>query len=449
MGNLRLIAGLAAALCLCAASGPGEKFGKEAEKAERDGQIVEAYLLYVRAATAEPRNPLYWTKASALRPAATLLSEKRLPVPGAQSPRLPPDPNVVGSITYDQLDEIERMRPVAHLRPVAGTRDFSLRDDPRALFEQVAAAYGYTVIFDKDYTASQPALRFNITSADYTGALHALEAATNSFIVPLSERVMLVAQDTTQKRQDLEPNEAIGIPIPNRTSVQEAQELTMMVQQALEIRRVALDPVKRLIYLRDRASKVELARAILSQLSGGKAQVATQVEFISTGKSSSLSFGLTLPTQFPLVNFGSVLNSKPSIPAGFMRFLTFGGGATFLGIGIADAAAFATASRSDSSSMLRSVLTASDGQPATLHVGDKYPIQTGAYLGSGGLIPGGGTTYAAISTSSYADIAATAVSTNGSMSISVNGQEIPFTLPAGANSIVGLQNVLVSLSTLR
>jgi len=444
VGYLRLIAALAAALCLSAAEPPGEQFGKEAEKAEREGRIVEAYLLYVKAATAEPRNPIYWTKASALRTPATLMSKQRLPILGVTGSLPTPDPNVVGSLTRSQLDDIERMQAVPRLRPIPGVRSFTLRADPKALFEQVAAAYGYTVIFDKDYNASQPPVRFHIGDTDYIGALHALEAATNSFIVPLSDRVMLVAPDTTQKRQELEPNEAVGIPIPNRTSVHEAQELTMMVQQALEIRRVSLDPVKRMIYIRDRASKVELARAILAQLGGGKAQVATEVEFISVGKTSSLNFGLTLPTQFPLVNFGSVLNSKPSIPAGFMRFLTFAGGKTFLGIGVTDAALFATASRSDASSMLRSQLTASDGQPATLHVGDKYPIQTGAYLGSGGLITGG-TTYAVISTASYADVLTTAVSSNGSMSLAINGQEIEFTLPAGANSIIGLQNVLGQL----
>jgi hypothetical protein len=441
---LRLIAGLLAALCLWSADSPAEQLAKQAEKAERAGQIVEAYLLYAKAALADPHNPLYWTKASSLRAPATVMSEKRLPALGTTGPPPKLDPNIVGSLTRAQLNDIERMLAPPRLKPVPGVRGFQLRAEPRALFEAVAAVYGYTVIFEKDYPLAGQPMRFNLADIDYIGALHALEAATNSFIVPLSDKVMLVAQDTTQKRQELEANEAVGIPIPQRTSVQEAQELTMMVQQALEIRRVAIDPVKRLIYLRDRASKVELARALLSQLSGGKAQVATEIEFISVGKTSSLNFGLTLPTQFPLVNFGSALNSKPSIPAGFMRFLTFGGGKTFLGLGLTDAALFATASRADASSLLRSEVRSSDGQPTTLHIGDKYPIQTGAYLGSGGILPGG-TTYAVISTSSYADLTSAAVSTTGSMSLVVNGQPIPFDLPAGTNNLIGLQTILSSL----
>ena len=81
----------------------------------------------------------------------------------------------------------------------------------------------------------------------------------------------------------------------------------MMIQQSLEIRRVVLDPQKRQIFIRDHVSKVETAQAILNQLAHGKPQVEVEVEFISTGSSSSLSLGLDLPSQFPLVDFGSVL----------------------------------------------------------------------------------------------------------------------------------------------
>ena len=456
MGYFRLIVCLAVVVCLQAAPPPAEqlpaptsnkdaklaeKLFKEAEKAEREGQVVEAYLLYARAAAADPHNPLYWTKAGSLRAPAEVLTPQKLPALGEKAV-LPP-PAVGGSLTREQLDDIERMIEPPRLKAVEGVRDFHLRGDAKALFEQLAAAYGYTVIFDKDYTP-QGTLRFDVTGIDYRGALHALETSTNSFIVPLSDKVMLVAQDNTQKRQDLEANEALGVPIPSRTTPQEAQEMMTMVQQTLEIRRVAMDPVKRLIYMRDRASKIELARALLYELSGGKPQVSVEMELISTGRNSSLNFGMSLPTQFPLVNFGGALNSKPLIPAGFTRFLTFGGGLTFFGIGVTDAALFATATRSDATSMLRTIVTASDGQPATMHIGDKYPIQTGAYIGAGGL-GSGSTTYAVITTASYPDIVTTTVSNTGKMSIVVNGQAVPFTFPEGANNLNGLQNIINSL----
>ncbi len=404
--------------------------------------MVEAYLLYAKAAAADRTNPVYWAKASALRVPASAIAEERLPVIGVTEEKKPVDPGIVGSLTRQQMDEIERMQEPPRLKPVAGLRSFHLRGESKALFEQMAEAYGYTAIFDKDFT-SQQAMRFDIDAADYKGALHALEAATNNFIVVLSPKAMLVSPDTTQKRQDLEPNEALGIPISQRTSIQEAQELVLMVQQTLEIRRVGMDPLKRMIYMRDRASKIELARALFNQLSSGKAQVSAEIEFLSVTRSSSLNFGMNLPNKFPLVDFGKITGASYSVPAGFAKFLTFGAGATFLGLGLTDAALFATATRSDATSVLKTTMTASDGQPATFHVGDKYPIQTGAYLGLGGL-SGGSTTYAVISTASYADITTETISTTGTMKLVVNAQEIPITLPVGSNNIYGLMNVINS-----
>ncbi len=434
-----------------AVSPPAEQLAREAAQAEKAGEVVRAYLLWARAALADRKNPIYWARAEALRPIAEAQST-HIDTPELETERkthLPPG-GVVGTFTQQDLEDLERMQEPPRLRPVAGKHDFDLKGNAKDLYEQVAKAYGYMVIFDSDF-APNGTIRFRVADMDYRDALHALEDATDTFIVPISENAMMVAHDDQQKRTELENDEAVAIPIPDRTSMQDAQELLTMVQQAFEMRRVVLDPQKRMILLRDRASRVDAARLVLRQLSKARAQVAVEVEFLSTGVSSSLSFGLNLPTQFPLVNFGNKLHSTAFIPAGFARFLTFGGGATFFGMGITDAQMFATASRSSADTLLRSTVVASDGQPATLHIGDKYPIVTGGYVGSGGFPGSGGggggttTTYAVVTTTSYADQVSSAVSTTGKMKLVVNGLEVPFQLPAASNNLIGLQTVIESL----
>jgi Flp pilus assembly secretin CpaC len=87
-------------------------------------------------------------------------------------------------------------------------------------------------------------------------------------------------------------------------------------------------------------------------------------------------YGLALPTSFPYTNFGDVggLNTiLPPLPAG-LKFLTFGGGASIIGFGLADAKFFATYSNSFSSNIFDSTVVVSDGQTANFHVGNQYPI---------------------------------------------------------------------------
>jgi Flp pilus assembly secretin CpaC len=421
-----------------------QQYYRDGQKAEKSGDVVAAYLFYARAAALDRNNVDYWAKMNALRPLAEAQSKKPISLtPEGVAEKEVSRPKIDLSsfaepLTRKDLEDLERMMPPPHLAPSPGAKTFHLRGNPKDIFERVASQLGYIVIFDGSY-APTATVRFDVDDVSYREALQALECATNSFIVPLSPKVMLVAEDTTAKRTELEPNEAQAIPIPDRITAQEGQEIAMAIQQTLEIKRVALDPQKRLLYVRDRASKVELAKALAAELSYGRAQVSVGLQFLSVGRNTSLDYGIRLPTSFPLVYFGDLLHSKPVIPAGFTRFLTFGGGMTFFGIGVTDAQAFATASRSDATSMLESTLTALDGQAVSFHVGDKYPIQTGAYIGSGGLGPGS-VTYAVLSTSSYADFTTSQISVTGKMSLVINGQSVPLTITPEANNLAGLQN---------
>ena len=102
------------------------------------------------------------------------------------------------------------------------------------------------------------------------------------------------------------------------------------VAQTLEIRKFSLDPVKRVVYLRDQVPKVLAARAMLNDLSRSRAQVEVDVEFLEVTKNSSLGYGLQLQNSSAIVNFSNFLgNGGVQSASGFANFLTFGGGATF------------------------------------------------------------------------------------------------------------------------
>src|SRR5207302_8360700 len=121
--------------------------------------------------------------------------------------------------------------------------------------EQVASGYGIQVTFDPDYQ-NPPQFVFQVDNMGAEDALRALETVSNSFFVPVNGKLMLVERDTPQRRADSAASMSIAIPIPERLSVQEAQELVTAVQQTLEIRRVSTDPGRHILFMRDQASKV-------------------------------------------------------------------------------------------------------------------------------------------------------------------------------------------------
>ena len=119
------------------------------------------------------------------------------------------------------------------------------------MFEQVAAAYGIQLQFEDGYQGPVSAFTLRMNDLSMPEAFHALETITNSFLVPVNPKLAMVYQDTTQRRNDSAPLVTAEIPIPERISVQEAQEMVSAVQQVMQVRRIAVDPGRRMVFLRD------------------------------------------------------------------------------------------------------------------------------------------------------------------------------------------------------
>ena len=355
-----------------------EQLFKDAQKAERAGQILRAYVLYSQAAAADPANVDYWQRAQALRPIASLLKDAEHAA--APMPAEKVDVTLFGNITEQEVDRARKPLPPPKLNGTPGLQDFDLRGDSKSLWEQVAARLHLAVLFDTQYQPTR-SIRFQLTAATWRDTLLALEAATNSFLTPVSERLIFVANDSPQKRTDFDTNVAVVIPFSETASVQELQEVATGVRGTLDMQKVMVDTQRHLILLRDRVTKVRLAEKIFQDLLRPHAQVAIDVDILTTDRTSTLNYGLITPTAFPLVSFVARNYLTSAIPSGFPTFLAFGGGASLFGLGVTSAQLFANVAKSSSDTVLSSELVALEGQPSTLHVGNKYPLVTNTYIG--------------------------------------------------------------------
>jgi general secretion pathway protein D len=383
-----------------------EQLYKDAQKAERAGQILRAYVLYAQAAAADPTNVDYWEHAQILRPIASLLKDTEHPASQLAAADLPTDKidrTLFGNIPDRDLDQARKPLPAPQLKAVLGRQDFDLQGDSKALWEQVAGTLHLSVIFDTQYQPTKT-IHFQLNDANYRETLLALQAATDSFLTPISERLIFVANDSTQKRTEFDANVAVVIPFSETVSVQELQEVATAVRGTLDMQKVMVDTQRHLILMRDRVTKVRLAEKILEDLLRPHAQVAIDVEILTTDRTSNLNYGLMTPTAFPLVSFITSKYLTSAIPSGFPTFLTFGGGASLLGLGITSAQLFANVSKSSAETVLNSEVVALNGQPATLHIGDKYPLVTNTYIGGSTNTASSGQVYTPPPTFTFEDL---------------------------------------------
>ncbi|HSP67279.1 MAG TPA: hypothetical protein VLN48_06105, partial [Bryobacteraceae bacterium] len=300
---------------------------RAAERAHRAGDSFQAYQLYSRAAALDPSNVDYALHRNLLRDWAALSAQVSV---GGDDADLAAERITVEGVSPSEVIAGRLALPQPRLKGSAGTKNFDLRGTARPVLEQVAGAYGIQLQFEAGYQGPASAFTFRMDDLSMAEAFHALETITNSFLVPVSPQVAMVYQDTTQKRNDNAPLITAEIPIPERLSVQEAQEMVSAVQQVMQVRRIAVDPGRRMVFLRDQPGTVLAARQILTNLSRNRAQVNIEVELLSVSKNSTLTYGLQLQSMAPILNFGTFFHNIAPTIAGFTRFATFGGGATFM-----------------------------------------------------------------------------------------------------------------------
>jgi general secretion pathway protein D len=378
---------------------------KKAKKAAKSKEPANAYLLYSEASALQPANKKLKEKMDTLQSRAALQSK---PVPAAVSGSADADPDseapelehpilapedVFDSITARDFARARQPQGPPELKARPGAQDFDVTGTARTLFDQVAQRFGLDTVYDGDYPPAGRQIRFRISGVDYREALHDLEAMTNSFVIPLSSRLFMVAQDTPQKRNDLEQTIAVSIPVPAALTTQELTEIAQAVKQATNIDKMAWDTGQSEVVIRDRISRVLPAQALFQQLMSWRPEVMIEVEFLEVTDSDIINYGFNVTNQFPAIYLGQILNNVVTFPSGVTALLSFGGGKTLIGLGVAQAQAMFNQSISSARTLYRAEVRSVSGQPATFHVGEKYPVITQQYAGS--VAPGTtGTVYA-------------------------------------------------------
>jgi hypothetical protein len=413
--NTRRILALGVAAVALVSGSPGADSPKElalelarkAKKARKAGHNAEAYMYFAEALALQPSNRSYQGQMESLQTRASLESRPILPKaeePDAAdipAPEIPME-QAFDSLTAREMAQARDLKEVPALRAKPGVQEFDLTGEPRVLFEKVAQAFGLQTAFDTDYPKTGTPLRFKVSGVDYREAIHDLEAATSSFVVPISGRLMLVAADIASKRNDLEQTVTIAIPVPQAITTQELTELAQILRQATNVEKIAWESTESQIVLRDRVSRVMPAIALMHQLLAYRPEVMVDLEFLQVDQSDMVNYGFTVSNNFTAVYLGQILNNAVTVPSGITNLLTFGGGKTLIGISAAQVQAMFNETRSDSNSIYSAQLRSVSGQPATLHVGEKYPIITGGYFGT---VPAGtGTVYSPPPSFSFQDL---------------------------------------------
>jgi general secretion pathway protein D len=270
------------------------------------------------------------------------------------------------------------------------SRDTPVKDIYRAL----GNAFGINILFDQAVKDDRITIELRDVTAQQ--ALERLMQAANHFYKVLDERSIIVIPDNAQARRDYEDLVIRTFYLSNG----DAEQVTNVVRTMIEARNVF--PLKALnaITIRDTADKVRIAEKIIEANDKAKAEVVVQVELVQMdlSKFRDLGFAVTGVSQGAVTPLTLDASGNP-ILTGDGKTVPFTGGTLAdiaqslgdinairngLNFTIPSATYSLLKTLGNSELLANPELRISEGEKATLHIGQQIPVPTttiAAYTG--------------------------------------------------------------------
>jgi general secretion pathway protein D len=367
---------------------------EQGQKALKKGDLQLALGEFQKAEGIDPSNE---AAEQGIKDAMQALAAKS----AAATPQTP-NPNVA------ETSEIEALLPTPpELKPISNEPiNLKMTNDSRVVFETIAKLAGLSVIFDPDFTSRRIAV--DLPNVTLEQALDDVALESKAFWKPLSSSVIFVAPDNPQKRRDVEDEEVQTFYLSNTVTPQEITEIVTGLRQLLDLRRLTQVNAQNAIVIRDTPDKLALASKIISDIDKAKPEVLVHVQVLSASVDRLRDLGI-LPGQSVALSFTPACANQPysTTSSGVCTSSTTTTGTSTTPLQIT-LGALKNISPADFSLTLpgataNAILTdnktkliqdpevrVSDGEKATLTIGEKVPIATGSFQAGVGVGVGGG-----------------------------------------------------------
>jgi hypothetical protein len=306
------------------------------------------------------------------------------------------------------------------LTPTAGTHDFHLQGDAQTVLRNVYTAFGITPTFDSSVSSAY--INVDLDHLDFAGATRVVHQLTHTFAVPVQAKSVLIARDTTEKRDELMPLMEETVYLPGITGDQ-MTELANLARNVFDLKQVTASLSNGYMLLRGDEPTLKLVNATYADMLDAGSDIMFDLNLYELDKTHVNNIGATLPTSASVFSVQqeaqNIVNANQSalntlLASGqFNQYLTnnsslntvlealalieYGGvsdanltnlialvgalnGVPLAGITVSGTSTFNLSLNSTDTRLLDSVkLRSSNGQAASFRAGSRYPVVTGTY----------------------------------------------------------------------
>jgi general secretion pathway protein D len=279
--------------------------------------------------------------------------------------------------------------------------NLKMTNDARVVFETIAKLAGLSVIFDPDFTTRR--ITAELPNVTLEQALDAVSMESKSFWKPVTPNIIFVAPDNAQKRKDVEDEVVRTFYVSNTLTPQDLTEIVTGLRQLLDLHRIQQVNAQNAIVIRDTPDKLVLAGKIIRDIDKAKPEVMIHVQVLSANLDRLRDLGI-LPGQSVSLAFtprssvtpnnsgtssGSSSSTTPTTPQITLQNLKRLSTADY-SVTLPGAVANFVLTDNKTRIIQDPELRVTDGQKATLKIGNRVPVATGSFQAGVGVGVGGG-----------------------------------------------------------
>jgi general secretion pathway protein D len=302
----------------------------------------------------------------------------------------PQDANQAAISSSKMQKELASIGSPVNLKPLSNEPiTLHMVADTKVVYQTIGKIAGINVLFDPDYVSKRVPIDLNrVTLYD---ALRSVSFVSQTFWRPVTPDTIFVAQDTKQKRTQLEQQAIQTFYLTNLTQANDLNEILNAIRNLMDTTvKLQAVPSQDAIVMRGTPDQLLLAQNIIDDLDKAKPEVVIDVAVMEVSRDLLRNIGIQLPGAFGVTlqpstavtnstststlatATGTTTNSLTLNDLGNLNATNF---AVSVGQATANLLLTDTATRILQNPEVRAV----DGQKSSLKIGSRIPIATGSF----------------------------------------------------------------------
>ncbi|HEX3436095.1 MAG TPA: cohesin domain-containing protein [Pseudacidobacterium sp.] len=362
---------------------------RRGERLRDQGDYTGALTEFLRALEIDPSNQLAQQNIQATR--------EQMNAPPGQTPQAQVSPNANPQLA--NLGGPPELKPLSN-EPIT----IHSVEDSRVIYQTVGKLAGINVLFDPAYTSKR--VQVDLTNVSLFDALRIIGTITGTFWRPITSNTIFVADNNRGKRTELDAQAVQTFYLTNVSQQQDLNDVQTALRQVFTTARLFAVPSQNAIIMRGTPDELLLAQKIIYDLDKARPEVVIDVAVMEVSRDRTRSIGIQLP-QTATINFqasnanvtttsttssttsSTTTSTTTSTTSSTTSTTTSSSGLTLnslahlnstnFAVTIGQAQANLLLTDADTKILQNPRVRASDGQEATLKIGEKYPVATGSY----------------------------------------------------------------------